>query len=62
MRANNMKLKIISQVGFIILMAHFNGLLQYTVPMLQSFPKDSWVSLNKLQVRINKPNDIVIRF
>ena len=57
-----MKLKIISQVGFIILMAHFNGLLQYTVPMLQSFPKDSWVSLNKLQVRINKPNDIVIRF
>jgi hypothetical protein len=35
-----------------MLIAHINGCLQFIVPMLQSFPNDSWISLNNLQVLI----------
>jgi hyperpolarization activated cyclic nucleotide-gated potassium channel 2 len=35
-----------------MLIAHINGCLQFIVPMLQSFPNDSWISLNNLQVVI----------
>jgi len=35
----------------ILLLGHWNGCLQFLVPMLQDFPTDSWVSLEDLQVR-----------
>jgi hyperpolarization activated cyclic nucleotide-gated potassium channel 2 len=46
----SMVIRILNLVCLIILLAHWNGCLQFLVPMLQSFPKESWVSLNNLQV------------
>lgn len=46
----SMVMRILNLVCLIILLAHWNGCLQFLVPMLQSFPKDSWVCLNNLQV------------
>jgi hyperpolarization activated cyclic nucleotide-gated potassium channel 2 len=43
-------MRILNLVCLIILLSHWNGCLQFLVPMLQSFPKDSWVCLNNLQV------------
>jgi len=34
----------------ILLLGHWNGCLQFLIPMLQDFPNDSWVSLEDLQV------------
>ena len=45
-----MVMRILNLICSIILLAHWNGCLQFLVPMLQSFPKDSWVSLNNLEV------------
>ncbi len=45
-----MVMRILNLVCSLILLAHWNGCLQFLVPMLQSFPKDSWVSLNNLEV------------
>ena len=36
------------------LLAHWSGCIQFLVPMLNGFPKDSWVSINELQVVENK--------
>jgi hyperpolarization activated cyclic nucleotide-gated potassium channel 2 len=44
-----MVMRILNLVCLIILLAHWNGCLQFLVPMLQSFPKESWVCLNNLQ-------------
>ena len=32
------------------LLAHWSGCIQFLVPMLNGFPKDSWVAINELQV------------
>ena len=32
-----------------MLLAHWNGCLQFMIPMFQSFPSDCWVALNGLQ-------------
>ncbi|CAF0815980.1 unnamed protein product [Brachionus calyciflorus] len=45
----SMVMRILNLVCLIILLAHWNGCLQFLVPMLQSFPKESWVCLNNLQ-------------
>ena len=49
-----MVMRILNLVCLIILLAHWNGCLQFLVPMLQSFPKESWVCLNNLQVSQKK--------
>jgi hypothetical protein len=33
-----------------LLLAHWNGCLQWLVPMMQEVPRDSWVAINELQV------------
>ncbi|RNA33572.1 potassium sodium hyperpolarization-activated cyclic nucleotide-gated channel 2 isoform X2 [Brachionus plicatilis] len=45
----SMVMRIFKLVGLIILLAHWNGCLQFLVPMLQSFPAQSWIALNKLE-------------
>ena len=44
-----MVMRILNLLALIILLAHWNGCLQFMVPMFQNFPSDSWVSLNGLQ-------------
>ena len=55
----SMVMRILNLVCLIILIAHWNGCLQFLVPMLQSFPKDSWVCLNNLQVSTMKTISIM---
>lgn len=44
-----MVIRIIKLVGTIILLAHWHACLHFLLPMLQSFPAESWVSLNNLE-------------
>ncbi|XP_038073833.1 potassium/sodium hyperpolarization-activated cyclic nucleotide-gated channel 1-like [Patiria miniata] len=42
-------IRIVNLIGIMILVSHWNGCLQFLVPMLQEFPQDSWVSINDLE-------------
>ena len=45
----SMVMRILNLIALIILLAHWNGCLQFMIPMFQNFPTDCWVSLNGLQ-------------
>ncbi|CAF0774408.1 unnamed protein product [Didymodactylos carnosus] len=45
----SMVMRILNLIALIILLAHWNGCLQFMIPMLQTFPADCWVALNGLQ-------------
>lgn len=42
-------MRIINLIGMMLLLCHWDGCLQFLVPMLQEFPSDCWVSLNKME-------------
>lgn len=42
--------RIVNFVMAVLLLAHWNGCIQFLIPYIQGFPKDSWVSINNLQV------------
>lgn len=44
-------MRIFNLVCLMLLIAHWNGCLQWLVPMLQDFPPDSWAALEELQVQ-----------
>ena len=44
-------LRMLKLVLLMLLLAHWSGCMQYLVPFLEDFPKDSWVVLDKLVVR-----------
>ncbi|KAJ7308475.1 hypothetical protein JRQ81_009026 [Phrynocephalus forsythii] len=39
-------MRIINLIGMMLLLCHWDGCLQFLVPMLQDFPRDCWVSIN----------------
>ncbi|CAH2273316.1 potassium sodium hyperpolarization-activated cyclic nucleotide-gated channel 4 [Pelobates cultripes] len=41
--------RIVNLIGMMLLLCHWDGCLQFLVPMLQEFPDDCWVSLNHMQ-------------
>ncbi|CAB1326638.1 unnamed protein product [Coregonus sp. 'balchen'] len=43
-------MRIFNLIGMMLLLCHWDGCLQFLVPMLQDFPQDCWVSLNKMVV------------
>lgn len=43
-------MRIFNLIGMMLLLCHWDGCLQFLVPMLQDFPSDCWVSLNKMEV------------
>lgn len=45
-------MRIFNLVSLMLLIGHWNGCLQWLVPMLQDFPPDSWAALEELQVQI----------
>ncbi|CAF3589604.1 unnamed protein product [Rotaria socialis] len=45
----SMVMRILNLLALIILLAHWNGCLQFMIPMFQNFPSDCWVALNALQ-------------
>lgn len=42
--------RIVNLIGMMFLLCHWDGCLQFMVPMLQEFPSDCWVSKNNLVV------------
>jgi len=46
-----MFVRIFNLICMMLLLGHWNGCLQFLVPMLQDFPPDTWVAINNLQVR-----------
>ena len=47
-------MRIFNLIGMMLLLCHWDGCLQFLVPMLQDFPSDCWVSLNKMEVCAQK--------
>src|SRR6218665_1671244 len=43
-------MRVFNLVFVILLLGHWNGCLQWLVPMLQDFPRDSWAAIEGLQV------------
>ncbi|XP_067086831.1 potassium/sodium hyperpolarization-activated cyclic nucleotide-gated channel 2 isoform X1 [Osmerus mordax] len=41
-------MRIFNLIGMMLLLCHWDGCLQFLVPMLQDFPPNCWVSLNKM--------------
>ncbi|NXM65697.1 HCN4 protein, partial [Serilophus lunatus] len=41
-------MRIVNLIGMMLLLCHWDGCLQFLVPMLQDFPDDCWVSLNRM--------------
>uniref|UniRef100_A0A8C6WRC1 Hyperpolarization activated cyclic nucleotide gated potassium and sodium channel 2 n=1 Tax=Neogobius melanostomus TaxID=47308 RepID=A0A8C6WRC1_9GOBI len=42
-------MRICNLIAMMLLLCHWDGCLQFLVPMLQDFPSDCWVSLNKME-------------
>ncbi|KAA0724345.1 Potassium/sodium hyperpolarization-activated cyclic nucleotide-gated channel 4 [Triplophysa tibetana] len=40
--------RIVNLIGMMLLLCHWDGCLQFLVPMLQDFPSDCWVARNKM--------------
>ncbi|XP_006866571.1 PREDICTED: potassium/sodium hyperpolarization-activated cyclic nucleotide-gated channel 4-like [Chrysochloris asiatica] len=40
--------RIVNLIGMMLLLCHWDGCLQFLVPMLQDFPDDCWVSINNM--------------
>lgn len=43
--------RIFNLIGMMLLLCHWDGCLQFLVPMLQDFPSNCWVSMNRMVVR-----------
>lgn len=48
--ANSPIARISNFILGVLLLAHWNGCIQFLVPFMEGFPPDSWVSINHLQV------------
>jgi len=42
--------RIMNLIAMMLLLCHWDGCLQFLVPMLQDFPPDCWVTRNKMVV------------
>ncbi|XP_043909828.1 potassium/sodium hyperpolarization-activated cyclic nucleotide-gated channel 2 [Protopterus annectens] len=41
-------MRIVNLISMMLLLCHWDGCLQFLVPMLQDFPSDCWVSINNM--------------
>lgn len=48
-------IRIVNLIGMMLLLCHWDGCLQFMVPMLQDFPQDCWVS--KINMVVRQLND-----
>jgi len=47
-----MFMRIFNLICMMLLIGHWNGCLQFLIPMLQDFPSNTWVAINELQVAL----------
>ena len=52
-------MRVFNLISLMLLLAHWNGCLQFLVPMLQGFPDNSWLSINELKVLLIGANHCV---
>ena len=45
-------MRIFNLICLMLLVGHWSGCLQFLVPMLQGFPRNSWVAINELEVKV----------
>jgi len=45
-------IRFINLISLMLLVAHWNGCMQYLVPVLNDFPDDSWVTIHGLRVSL----------
>jgi len=45
-----MFMRIFNLMFIMLLIGHWNGCMQFFVPMLLDFPSNTWVAINELQV------------
>ena len=43
-------MRIFKLVVMMLVLAHWNGCVQFLVPVLQDFPQNSWITINHLEV------------
>lgn len=43
-------MRICNLISMMLLLCHWDGCLQFLVPMLQDFPSNCWVSINNMVV------------
>jgi len=55
-------MRIFNLVCLILLLGHWNGCLQWLVPMLQEFPSNSWPAIQELEVRVAYYWHILFRY
>ncbi|XP_038527874.1 potassium/sodium hyperpolarization-activated cyclic nucleotide-gated channel 3 isoform X3 [Canis lupus familiaris] len=48
--------RIFNLIGMMLLLCHWDGCLQFLVPMLQDFPPDCWVSINHMVAPVGMPD------
>ncbi|KTG04216.1 hypothetical protein cypCar_00027541, partial [Cyprinus carpio] len=42
--------RIVNLIGMMLLLCHWDGCMQFMVPMLQDFPSNCWVAKNNMVV------------
>lgn len=52
--------RIFNLICLMMLIGHWNGCLQFMVPMLLNFPEDSWVAIDNLTVSLHTSMKIAI--
>lgn len=48
-------MRICNLISMMLLLCHWDGCLQFLVPMLQDFPRNCWVSINGMVVSAGPP-------
>ncbi|XP_044800211.2 potassium/sodium hyperpolarization-activated cyclic nucleotide-gated channel 3 isoform X3 [Bubalus bubalis] len=48
--------RIFNLIGMMLLLCHWDGCLQFLVPMLQDFPPDCWVSISHMVAPVGMPD------
>ncbi len=43
-------MRIVNLVIVMVMLAHWNGCIQFLIPYIQDFPHNSWVVINRLKV------------
>ena len=43
-------MRILKLIMLMLLLSHWNGCIQFLVPVIQEYPSDSWITINRLKV------------
>ena len=44
-------MRILKLIVLMLLLSHWNGCIQFLVPVIQEYPSDSWITINHLEVQ-----------